>query len=526
VINSTEQISKTYKAALPAPSVGLELFRARIKACLKRDGLVDAMRIQDALYLSHVEYRKKYSQRRTIIDIGGDKIDIGCFFKGEAQSNKVAYRVFWQRVRRLKKDFLLDNESLYHAARLDEAEWISFYGGGRRRPFSYHGIEHPALRGKEFRSISSFLRRIERYKDKAIIWSRVKRGWDIDEALTEPVLALDERPGSVYIISCSLCEERYVGLTRTRIEQRWRTHLRAAIEVGIDTPLAKAIRRFGPENFTISAIEEGVEQAKLAERERYWISEMNTMEPNGFNVRPGGGMGGGQGRETTYQGETFPSMEVASQLLAERIGIPKHVVEKRLRDGQPIPEQARQMSDHPEAGTNLWRRWKALLNGAKAGRRNGDICERWKVYDDFATDVRSGYSEELLLVRINQAKPWCGDNVKWVTKQRAMEQVHGRTLTVEGKVYPSLNAVARKFGIGRTTLKNRIEVQGLSLEEAVRKELAPTSKSHRKQSIVIDGKEFQSVNSAAKFAAEHFQLTFDQARDRIRRDIPLHSGNR
>ena len=107
-----------------------------------------------------------------------------------------------------------------------------------------------------------------------------------------------------------------------------------------------------------------------------------------------------------------------------------------------------------------------------------------------------------------------------------MEQVHGRTLTVEGKVYPSLNAVARKFGIGRTTLKNRIEVQGLSLEEAVRKELAPTSKSHRKQSIVIDGKEFQSVNSAAKFAAGHFQLTFDQARDRIRRDIPLHSGNR
>lgn len=520
MISSADQICAVYKAAKPEPQVRLELFRTRIKACLARNAEVPYSRVTDALHLSPTEYRKKYSPRRTLVSVEGSKVDIGSFFKA-VDHPAVSYSTFWQRVRRLKKDDLLDKDSLSEAEQLDAAEWISFYGGGRRRLFRYNGVEHPKLHGEQFRSIASFLRTIGRYDDKEIIWSRLKRGWEIDEALTEPVLTLDERPGTVYIISSSSCSERYVGLTRTRIEQRWRTHLRAAIEIKVDTPLAKAIRKLGPESFVIIALEENIDQAELAQRERHWISELNTMEPNGFNVKPGGEMGGGQGKETTYEGEIFPSMEVAAALLSERTGIPKHVVHKRLRDGRSIPEQARKHSDHPEAGTNLWRRWKSLINSVKAGRRDGEICQQWFEYDQFAADVRSGYSEELMLVRIDIAKPWCGGNVEWVTKQRAIEQVHGTALIVEGKTYPSLNAVVRKYGIGRTTLKNRLEVQGLTLDEAVRKELAPTSKAHRKQPVVVDGNEFQSINSAAKYAAERFGWSFGQARDRIRRGVPL-----
>lgn len=523
VISSIDQISAVYKAAKPKPQIRLELFRTRIKSCIDRNAEVDWARVQDALYLSPVEYRKKYSPRRTIVAVEGGKVDVGNFFS-EVVRPAVSYSVFWQRIRRLKNEGLVDNDSMNQAAILVAPEWISFYGGGRRRPFRYEGVEHPDLRGKKFHSIASFLRTIGRYEDKAIIWSRMKRGWDIDEALAEPVLSLDERPGTVYIVSCSFCSERYVGLTRTRIEQRWRNHLRAAIDVGIDTPFARAIRKFGPECFTIDPLEENVDQSQLAQRERHWISKLNTMEPYGFNVKLGGQMGGGQGKETTYDGETFPSLEVASELLSERTGIPKHVVHRRLRDGRQIPNHARKKSDHPEAGTNLWRRWKSLINGAKAGRRSGTICKRWFEYDLFADDVRRGYSEELVLVRIDEAKPWCGNNVEWVTKQRAIEKIHGATLTLAGKEFPSLNAVAREYGIGRTTLKNRLEVQGLSLEEAVRKKMAPTSKSLRKQPVRVGGEEFQSINSAAKFAAERFGLSFDQARDRIRRGVPLRVG--
>jgi len=520
MIKSASEIEAIYRAANSVPQVRLEQFRARIKSCLNRIGCTDDARIHDALYLNAAEYKAKYSPRRTYVEIQDSRIDLGEFFAA-VSSPSVSYSAFRQRVQRLRKDELLDRATLEQAAQLNTAEWISFFGGGRHQGFRYEGVEYPEHHGREFRSISSFLRLIGRYEDKAIIWSRMKRGWEIDEALTEPVLPLDERPGTIYLIASDRCSEQYVGLTRNRIEQRWRSHLRAALEAKIDTPLARAIRQIGQDHFTIKALEVDIEQSQLADRERYWIAHLDTQEPNGFNVKPGGEMGAGRGKEIEYEGEMFPSIEVASEVLSERTGIAKHVVHRRLSQNEPIPDKARQMSEHPDAGTNLWRRWKSLINGAKAGRRSGKICASWKSYDNFAADVRDGYDPDLLLVRIDKSEPWCGGNVKWVTKQTAIEEIHGTQLIVEGKVYLSLNAVAREYGIGRTTLKNRLEVQGLTIDEAVRKSLAPTSKSLRKEPIVIDGNEFPSINQAAKFAAKRYRLSFDQARDRIRRGVPL-----
>jgi group I intron endonuclease len=520
MIKSPSEIEAAYRKATPIARVELGQFRSRIKSCLNRTGCADDVRIHDALYLKTVEYRAKYSPRRTYVEIHESRIDLAEFFAA-VLSPSVSYSTFRQRVKRLQNDELLDRVTIKQATQLSTAEWISFYGGGRRRVFRYEGVEFPDLHRQKFRSIASFLRSIGRYDDKGIIWSRMKRGWEIDEALTEPVMALDDRPGTVYLITNDQCTKQYVGLTRTRIEQRWRSHLRAALVVKIDTPLARAIRQIGPDHFTVKTLEVDIEQSQLAERERYWIAHLDTQEPNGFNVKPGGEMGAGRGKEIEYEGEKFPSIEVASEVLSERTGIAKHVVYRRLSQGKPIPDKARQMSEHPEAGTNLWRRWKSLINGAKAGRRNGTICASWKSYDNFAADVRDAYEPDLLLVRIDNSEPWCGGNVKWVTKQKAIEENHGTQLIAEGKVYPSLNAVAREYGIGRTTLKNRIEVQGLTIDEAVRKSLAPTSKSFRKEPIVIDGNEFPSINQAAKFAAKRYRLSFDQARDRIRRCVPF-----
>jgi len=480
MIKSIGEIEAVYRAANPAPQIKLEQFRVRIKSCLNRMGYTDDTRIHDALYLKSKEYKTKYSQRRSYVEIENLKEDLRGLFE-VFSSPSVNYPTFRQRVKRLKKAEILNHTTVKQAALLNTEEWISFFGGGRHREFRYNGIEYPELHGHEFRSVSSFLHQIGRYDDKAIVWSRMKRGWEIDEALTEPVLALDERLGTIYLITNDQCSERYVGLTITSIEQRWKRHLYAALENKINTPLAKAIRQIGHEHFTINALEVDIDQSQLADRERYWIFHLDTQIPSGFNVSLGGEMSAGRGKELEYEGEKFPSIEVASVVLSERTGIAKNVVHRRLSQGEPIPNKARQMSKHPEAGTNLWRRWKSLINGAKAGRRNGKICTRWESsYDNFSADVREGYCPDLLLVQIDKSEPWCGENVKWVTKQTAVEETHGSQWVVEGTEYPSLNAVARKYGIGRTTLKNRLDVQGLTIDEAVQKTLTPTSALLRK----------------------------------------------
>ena len=54
--------------------------------------------------------------------------------------------------------------------------------------------------------------------------------------------------------------------------------------------IAKAIREYGWENFTAEVIE--ICDAEVAPgRERYWIKELKTLEPNGYNCTTGGEKG-------------------------------------------------------------------------------------------------------------------------------------------------------------------------------------------------------------------------------------------
>jgi hypothetical protein len=194
-----------------------------------------------------------------------------------------------------------------------------------------------------------------------------------------------------------------------------------------------------------------------------------------------------------------------------------------LVNGKALPDQPRVMSDHPEAGSNLWRRWKSLLNALVKGKRSGQLSPEWQTYDVFASDVRPGYKPNLRLARIDVSAPWGPTNFQWITRQEIIELSHGTEYVVFGKKYGSLNAVAGEYRIGRSTLRNRIEKQRMTIEEAVTKELSVTSKSQVKNDIIIDGEVFTSVNQAAKYAAERYSLNFDQARDRIRRGVSLHA---
>ena len=52
--------------------------------------------------------------------------------------------------------------------------------------------------------------------------------------------------------------------------------------------LSTAIKENGWENFEVSTLWEG-DNSILGDMERYYINELNTMEPNGYNIREGGG---------------------------------------------------------------------------------------------------------------------------------------------------------------------------------------------------------------------------------------------
>lgn len=494
-----------------APAVSLATFGARFLRLVKADAL-SSENIDEALWLTADEFRSRYGARRTLVEIDGQSTDIQAYYSAHSTEAVVDYRNFWQRVRALAKANQLSGDTVSHALTLPAATWRSFYGGGRRKGFVYDGDEYPEQSGKHFHSVAALLHTLNRYEDRTLVWSRLKAGWNLDDALSVPTAFFSHRSGSIYRVIRRKTGAVYVGLTVTSVEQRWAFHVRRANE-GSKSKLHTAIREDGAEEFDIDVLETGImDPLLLPVHEAFWVERLGALGTQGLNTAKPGGLGSPGGKIVQYGDETFRSIEEAADVLSARLGIAKHVIRTRLQKGLPLPEadKVRQRSWHPEAGSDLFRRWKSML------KRHADaVVAEWVCnYDSFKADV-SPVPAEMELVRKRPNEPWGPGNFEWVNTQTKIERVHGKELTVNGVSYPSLTAVARTYGVGVSTLKNRINQQGMSVEQAIAAPLAVTSYKHSQHPIVVDGREFRSKRQAILHIAATRGITEDQAKYRF-----------
>jgi len=485
--------------------------------CLKTHGEAedDAMPvsvevINDGSGLSSQSIQKKSVARKTWVTVGGKRIDLLKFHADSGLAGQVSYRAFWQRVHGLRLRNMLDEQSLADGLTMLQTEWITFYGGGRRRAVLYVGDAYPEQSGMSFPSLTAFLRAIGRYEDKSIVWSRVKSGWNLDSAVSTPVAFASKRCGLIYKIERIKSGERYVGLTLGTIDQRWGFHLRSS-QRGGTTKLARAIRDDGADGFNCAVVEDGITDLdELSRREKFWVEKLGALGPKGLNTAVPGGLGGPGGKRTVVNGEVFRSREEAAQILSQRTGLASHVVLSRLINERPLPNKARKHSRHPEAGSNLFRRWLSLL------KRYPDMIEsRWiESYDNFKADVFP-HDPSANLVRIDDKRPWGSTNFEWMSTQEKVDRHHGKSVVIRGVTFPSLKAVAKHFAIGVSTLKNRIGKQGMTIEYAVEIPLAPTSFKSKGGEILVDGLVFRSQRQAILHIAKTRGLNEHQAKYRF-----------
>lgn len=84
----------------------------------------------------------------------------------------------------------------------------------------------------------------------------------------------------IYKITNQCNGKIYIGQSKD-IEERWKEHKRKMWVR--NTLLYQAMREFGIDNFTFEVIEE-CEIINLNDKEKYYISKYNTMNPNGYNM--------------------------------------------------------------------------------------------------------------------------------------------------------------------------------------------------------------------------------------------------
>lgn len=89
----------------------------------------------------------------------------------------------------------------------------------------------------------------------------------------------------IYCYTNKITGKKYVGQTCQSLEKRAGKN---GYKYRRCTVFWKAIQKYGWENFEVEILEDGLTLKQANEREQYWISQLNTLTPNGYNCAIGG----------------------------------------------------------------------------------------------------------------------------------------------------------------------------------------------------------------------------------------------
>lgn len=210
---------------------------------------------------------------------------------------------------------------------------------------------------------------------------------------------------SIYKIINHKTGKCYVGQTKRLLDVRFKAHCNLAKQKP-NIYLYNAINYYGPENFDIYLIEEvPVECAN--DRERFWIKELDTLAPNGYNMTEGGdhtyslSLWSEEDRKKLWkkQGESRKGHvvlpETISKLIAAHKGIPMSQEQKeKIRDTM-ISRGIKPLVPYSKKGNEHWAYGKKKSEETVFKLRKARIGKSWdELYgNDVATRLRKELSD-------------------------------------------------------------------------------------------------------------------------------------
>ena len=103
----------------------------------------------------------------------------------------------------------------------------------------------------------------------------------------------------IYKITNKINGKVYIGQTIRPVEYRFHRHINDAMHNILDTHFARAIRKYGPDQWQLEVIDAATTQDELNQKEQYWIKYYNSVE-EGYNETDAISKCGGN----TYQSKT------------------------------------------------------------------------------------------------------------------------------------------------------------------------------------------------------------------------------
>lgn len=120
----------------------------------------------------------------------------------------------------------------------------------------------------------------------------------------------------IYKITNNINGKIYIGQTIRPIESRFSRHIRDAERGVLDTHFARAIRKYGPNNFSIEVIDIANAQDELNLKEQYWIRHYDGVR-TGYNETDALNKCGGN----TYMSKTEEELDnIGEKIRSGKIG--------------------------------------------------------------------------------------------------------------------------------------------------------------------------------------------------------------
>ena len=237
----------------------------------------------------------------------------------------------------------------------------------------------------------------------------------------------------VYKITNKINGKVYIGQTIQTLGRRWKKHVRYS-ENNSKTAIHNAIRKYGPENFTIEEIDGANSLSELNYLETHYIYKHESLAPNGYNLKIGGS-------NSLYTDEAKAKMSkshTGKKLSKEhRNNISKSVI-KFFKENPETANKVREIASktltkymsknpHPKKGKKLSKESRERISQSKMGDKN-------PMYGKKSNDAqRKALMKGQEIRRNNLKKVLCHQNKK---------------------VYNTVTEAAKDLGFARSSVSN------------------------------------------------------------------------
>ena len=283
-------------------------------------------------------------------------------------------------------------------------------------------------------------------------------------------------------------KKAYIGITRQKLEDRWNKGNGYKKQ-----PVYSAIEKYGWENIEHIVLQENLTFNEAQEFEKYYINKYDSIK-NGYNVSPGGGLGGDSWIEIEYNGNIYSPEELLQ--FSKVKNLTTHDITTRLSHGWDIDD----ILTKPKTRKNIKFEYNGKLYSAK------ELLQFKKVDNLTSADIFN---------RIDHMG-WDIERALTQPKNKKLQPPGCRNKNVEclyeynGKTYRTfeLLKLSTVDGLTVSDITSRINNGGWSVEDAITK---PKKKYNQK--FEYNGKQYSSKELAN--LSPYSNVTYHTITDRI-----------